>query len=56
MLLHVQFFGGSSENIEVFVTFCFVFLLWRANKRIAFLEIYVLAMNIFDKDFIDKFE
>jgi len=35
---------------------CFLNLIWRANKIVNFLEIYVLAINIFDLNFIGKFE
>jgi hypothetical protein len=35
---------------------CSVFFALRGHQKAAFLEIYVLAKNVFDQEFIGKFE
>jgi len=38
------------------LTFLFCFLALEGQQKITLLEIYVLAMNIFDQNFVAKFE
>jgi len=46
----------SFSNIDLIVTFLFCFLDLEGQQKTAVLEIYVLAMNIFDQNFIAKLE
>ncbi len=39
-----------------YYTFLFCIVDLEGQQKIAFLEIYVLAMNIFDQNFVAKFE
>jgi len=41
---------------SMLLTFLFCFLALEGQQKIVFLEIYVLAMNIYDQNFIDRFE
>ncbi len=53
----------NSEDLMYFnvmksmlLTILFCFLALEGQQKNAYLEIYVLAMDIFDQDFIGKFE
>jgi hypothetical protein len=48
--------SANMKNIELIVTFLFCIVDLEGQQKIAFLEIYVSAMNIFDQNFVAKFE